>query len=791
VAGKIYIGLATRCFKLSIHVFGIRHHGPGCARSLRAALEELEPDIVLVEGPPDAQETIPLLRHADMKPPVALLVYSPDNPKQAVYYPFAVFSPEWQALDYALGRNIPGRFMDLPMAFRFAQDKAQEGENPIDQQAGGDGQSDTNGLQQVGTAPGTTDSEPAAEQIDEKQLHDDPLALLAQAAGYSDHELWWEREIEQRQNVTNLFESILEAMTALRGEKAPKDDEEAQREAHMRQTIRQAQKEGFQRIAVVCGAWHAPVLTEPGPAKTDNEMLKGLKRNKVEATWIPWTNSRLSYRSGYGAGVTSPGWYEHLWTTPESIAIRWTIRAAHLLRQEGLDASSASIIETVRLADALAAMRDLAMPGLVEMHEVIQTVLCNGNVEPMELIREKLELGERLGQVPAETPMVPLQRDVENFQKKLRLKASAEITQHDFDLRNETDRARSQFLHRLSLLGIPWGKLQQTGQGKKMGTFHEFWQLQWQPEFAVTLIEANIWGSTVEDAGTSFVSQTARETKDLPMLSKLLDSTILAELSGAIDQLLLAIQRLSISADVQHMMNALPPLARIVRYGNVRQTRADQLLPVIDGLFERVVINLPGACASLDDEAAGKMVDNIDQVQESVQLLNREEQRSEWVRTLQGLMDRESIHGLVRGRSCRLLLEQNELDRAELQRQTGLALSPAVQANMAAAWIEGMLRGSGLVLLHQDGLWRALDGWLSELIPETFDSLLPILRRAFSGFQAPERRKMGTKLKNLHTGTAQGTGQQGSGTSEDGLPIQHERAERVLPVLAQLMGVTI
>src|SRR5205085_11101105 len=142
----------------------------------------------------------------------------------------------------------------------------------------------------------------------------------------------------------------------------PKDEQEAQREAHMRQMIRAAQKEGYQRIAVVCGAWHAPVLINPGPAKADTEILKGLKRVKTEATWIPWTNSRLAYRSGYGAGVTSPGWYEHLWTAPDRITIRWLANAAQLLRAEGLDASSANVIEAVRLSESLAALRDLPMP---------------------------------------------------------------------------------------------------------------------------------------------------------------------------------------------------------------------------------------------------------------------------------------------------------------------------------------------------------------------------------------------------------------------------------------------
>ena len=31
-------------------LFGIRHHGPGSARSLLAALHELDPAIVLIEG---------------------------------------------------------------------------------------------------------------------------------------------------------------------------------------------------------------------------------------------------------------------------------------------------------------------------------------------------------------------------------------------------------------------------------------------------------------------------------------------------------------------------------------------------------------------------------------------------------------------------------------------------------------------------------------------------------------------------------------------------------------------
>src|SRR5436305_553481 len=65
----------------SLHVFGVRHHGPGSARSVRRALEELKPACVLVEGPPDGEAVMPLLAHKEMKPPVAMLIYVPDDPR--------------------------------------------------------------------------------------------------------------------------------------------------------------------------------------------------------------------------------------------------------------------------------------------------------------------------------------------------------------------------------------------------------------------------------------------------------------------------------------------------------------------------------------------------------------------------------------------------------------------------------------------------------------------------------------------------------------------------------------
>ena len=110
-----------------VRFFGIRHHGPGCARSLVRAFAAWQPDAVLVEGPPEADGLLPYLNDAALVPPVALLVHAVETPQQAVFYPFARFSPEWQALRWAAGAGVAARFIDLPRAHALAERFASMG----------------------------------------------------------------------------------------------------------------------------------------------------------------------------------------------------------------------------------------------------------------------------------------------------------------------------------------------------------------------------------------------------------------------------------------------------------------------------------------------------------------------------------------------------------------------------------------------------------------------------------------------------------------------------------------
>jgi Family of unknown function (DUF5682) len=804
-------------------LLGVRHHGPGSARAVRRALMAYRPDVVLIEGPPEADALVPLAGAEDMRAPVALLAYPggakdagpPGNPRvhsglRAMFWPFAEFSPEWQAIRWAVAHGVPVHFIDLPAAIQLAGGEPRRGGEPPrdgDPRRGGE------------TGAGGS------------ALRTDPLGALAAAAGYDDPERWWEDVVEHRFDAPGCedelaaalqpFTAIAEAMAEVRASARPTgadraggpadgngrtggeraDDEhgdaeragdehgdaeradDERREAAMRQGLRAAMR-GYRRIAVVCGAWHVPALTAPLPtAAADARLLRGLPKVKVTMTWVPWTYARLASGQGYGAGVRSPGWYHHLFTTPPRQAVaQWLVRAANVLRRDGLPVSSAHVIEATRLADALATLRGRPVPGLVEVTDAALAVLCEGDTLRLELIQRRLVVGERLGAVPVGTPSVPLARDVAASQRRLRLPPMPEPRDMDLDLRREIDLERSRLLHRLGLLGVDWGVALVGRRGR--GTFWESWRLAWRPEFSVDLVEASGYGTSVREAANARVAEQAAAATSLSEVTALVERCLLAELPDGLPAVLAALdERMARDHDVAHLMDALPALARTVRYGDVRRTDLPALRHVADGLTTRICVGLPAAVSGLDDAAAAAMRDRIDAVHAAIALLDQADVTARWHDVLDALSTRDDLHGLLSGRVNRLLLDIGRLDAVAAGGRMALVLTVGVPVARAAAWIEGFLTGDGLLLVHDERLLRLVDAWLTGIPADSFVEVLPLLRRTFSEYPAPARRQIGERAARLGEGGA--TARSDDRGDDD---IDDERGDLVLPTVAALLG---
>lgn len=726
-----------------VHLLGIRHHGPGSARSVVRALDALQPTVVLVELPADCESALAWVAHDQLVPPVALLGYVVDQPHRAAFLPFAEFSPEWQAFVWAQLHDVPVRAIDLPLA------------NSLAAHSDGDG---------------------------ELQLADhpvgDPLAALAAAAGDPDPERWWDDVIEHRGDGAPSFDAVAEAMTAVRGGWEAASVREARREAFMRQSLRTALQQGHERIAIVCGAWHVPALTQPlPPATIDATTLRALPKVKVGVSWVPWTHRRLAATTGYGAGVASPGWYAHVFRHPGPSGVsRWFVGAARLLRHHGLSASPDHLIAATRTAGALAALRGRPRPGLGEVLDAADTVMAG--TTGLALIQRDLVVGDAIGEVPDDAPQVPLARDLAAQQRKARLKVQADARTVELDLRTPGGRNRSVLLHRLRALGVRWGTCEE-GRGTS-GTFRETWVLRWEPELTIRVIELSAHGTTVEAAAAHRLLEQAHVATALADLVVILDTALLADLPAVVQPVVALVEaQAAHDPDVAQVIDTLGPLARALRYGDVRGTDASALRRVFDGLVVRVLAGTVMACRSLDDDAAAAMVERLAGVQAALALTDHAARRGEWPAVLTLVTERSDVHGLVQGRAARLLHDGGAWNRAHVGHRVSRALSVGVTPAVGAAFVEGFVAGSGTVLVHDRELLDIIDTWVSALAPDSFVATVPLLRRTFGAFEPAERRQLGMLLADQEV--VHGTG--------FGNEIDAVRAATALVTVRQMLGV--
>ncbi|CAL9298892.1 DUF5682 family protein [Streptomyces sp. SudanB182_2057] len=860
-------------------LLGVRHHGPGSARAVRAALQAARPAVVLIEGPPEADPLIPLAADPGLRPPVALLAHAVDEPGRSAFWPFAEFSPEWVAIRWALEHDVPARFIDLPATHTLAwaggagESGAGGGEagggdhhptgaaddatdvddatGPDDHVSGRDGHAPgpdghAPGPDGQGSGPDGQASGPGGRPFgpdDVGEVRVDPLAVLAEAAGYDDPERWWEDIVEHRgpgaDDPFAPFTAVGEAMTALRERYGAGGHRDLVREAHMRLRLRAARKEFGHAVAVVCGAWHVPALREKTTATADRSLLRGLPKVKTDMTWVPWTHRRLARSGGYGAGIDSPGWYGHLFQAPDRPVERWLTKVAGLLREEDRIVSSAHVIEAVRLAETLAALRGRPLPGLGETTDAVRAVLCEGSDVPLALVHDRLVVGDALGEVPESAPAVPLQRDLARRQRSLRLKPEALERDLELDLRGDTDAGRSRLLHRLRLLGVDWGEPARSRGGT--GTFRETWRLRWEPELSVRVAEAGVWGTTVQAAARAKAEADAAAARTLADVTALAERCLLAGLPEALPVVMRVLaDRAALDTDVGHLAQALPALVRSLRYGDVRGTDTGALAEVAAGLAERVFVGLPPACAALDADAADEMRAHVDAVHTAVGLLTESLAatsgpaggaatgdrpadgtggdegagqegdvqapgrrglrgggpgravggglRERWRGVLRALSQRDTAPGVIRGRAARLLLDDGASRPEEAARLMGLALSPGTPPAAAAAWIEGFAGGGGgLLLVHDERLLGLLDAWLTGVPADAFTYVLPLLRRTFAAYEPGVRRTLG-ELVRRGPGDRPGGAAQAAAVPGFAAEPDTARADAVLPVLRLLLG---
>lgn len=749
------------------HIFGVRHLSPAAAWHLRQLLDRVRPRLVLIEGSDDADELIPHIISPKSKLPIAILAYTTDAPVRTFVYPLATYSPEYQALIWCQENKVKAGFMDLPSSVFLGLMDRDDGTAVLEKEK----TEEPDKKDKPTLAQTLTGDEEEAEPnlvVEEKPKRDSVYDQIAALAGEPDYETYWERHFEQlrsENSYLNAARSYGEELRAMEDFSSRHAAENLVREAYMRRKIQQAIAGGLkpEQIVVVTGAFHSSALGPELPPMTDDEFAK-LRRRDSKLTLMPYSFFKLSSQSGYGAGNHAPAYFEMVWNgfnekRTASLPTLFLTNVVRELRSAGTFRSTAEVIEGVRLAEAMAHMKN-SMPTLRDLQDAAVTLLGQGDPAVVRESLLRVEVGTAIGSLAKGVSQTSIQDDFYRELNRLKLDQFKTTVRRDLDLdlrenrRVKSEEAafldlhRSSFLHRLAVLEVSFAK-KLPGRQQEGTTWGESWALQWTPEAEIEIVEAVLLGETIQLAVAFKFKQHLEKCTSITEASKVIRQACECGMSASIELARQTLQRLANdSSDFTALASATYELGLVIRYGDVRQYDAEPLKPLLEQLFLEGALSLVGA-ANCDLASAKNMVTGINELNKVALDYTALIDEPLWISELQKLARVDHLNPLLSGYACALLLERNLISNEELAREVSRRLSPGIAADLGAGWFEGLAKRNRYALLPRLSLWEQLANYVASLTDDEFKRALVFLRRSFGDFTPPEKRSITENLGEI------------------------------------------
>jgi hypothetical protein len=707
--------------------FGIRHFSPAGAYFLRQFLDEVKPSLVLIEGPADFDFLIDDIVSKNLVPPFAIMAYTKEAPIDTILYPFAEYSPEYQAILWAKENNTECHFFDLESDIILGLEKRDDE---------------------------TKDGEIISETNPKKSIE-------------TDMEGFWERTLEQSEDM-----HAYRAGSALFGGSIRKDTNaddksfirDTVRESFMKRKIKEYIEKGFdtEKIVAITGAFHTSAIESLEGAMSDKE-YKALVRRESNVTLMPYSYYRLSKRTGYGAGNAAPAYYELLWQGFLNGDITYHERKylsslAKYMREHGGIVSSAQVIEATRLARELAIIRGGSVPTLEDLKDASITCMGGGSFGEMAMGFAETDIGKKIGSVPQDAMQTSIQSDFTSKLKQLKLEKYKELvaTPLQLDLRENLrvkskdsaflDLNRSFFLYRLVVLGIDFAKIKRSNQDN--ATWAENWILQWTPEAEIQIVESVLKGDTIADAVAFVLSERLLEATKISEIAEVIEDAFNCGLPKIVEGAKRSLDEMTNGAIAMcDIADTVSKLSNMILFGDIRKLDREPLIPIVKRLCIRASLMLVGESAC-DDIAAASLAEDIQKIH-NVFMVQDFLDESLWFDKLTELSNRDDLNTKISGLATAILLDAGKIDELTLRMEVSRRLSVGMPAELGANWFAGLSMRNHYALIGRLTLWESLSEYMDTLDEEEFRRSAVFLRRAFVEYSAKEKDMIAENLGEI------------------------------------------
>jgi hypothetical protein len=706
----------------------VRHHSPTCARVVVELAHRLKPDAILIEGPSDFNDRIDELTLGHHLP---IAIYShvrmADGSRCGAYYPFCVYSPEWQAIESGKKLGAVVRFIDLPFGDVARFDRL------------------------------------AQRYADAEMKGGAYVQKLCRRVGVDDFDALWDDMFEVDPTLT--METYLERGHAFCGHLRRLDgrpkDVDLRREAFMAEQIRQAMDEFPGRILVVTGGFHSPALHDRLYGKNSEEAAEstaeGPAAEERGIALTPYSYERLDNLKGYESGMPNPGFYHQTWIDGSQASAsthrRLLAKVAKILRDRKQAISAADLIAAETTARALASIRGHAVVWRRDLVDGIAAALVKdesgrGQTHPLlEAIHEVFRGGE-VGRLAEGTLLPPLVHDIKARLAEHGWDVASPIREIEVDLDTPIGLDQSRLLHRLALLGITGFKFvggTNFAVRDDLSKCWERWQLHWSPERDATAIEASRYGPTLPEAASACLLDAANQQERSALAAaKLLLEAVLAGLDSVAGELEARLTELiRMDGDFFSVASALGHLLHLYRHDATLGTRGrGDVGALLVEAFDRSLwlFECLGEVSGQDKkivDGVRAMLDTFERCASDVGL-----DRSTFVDLLARMRADPSRMPVIRGAAMGASWTLGEADPAEVRTALRLFADPSKLGD----FLTGLFALAREAVQRQTDLILGIDELLAGFANDGFLEALPSLRLAFTYFTPREKHHMARSL---------------------------------------------
>lgn len=737
--------------ELPVVFFPVRHHSPVCSWQLIRFMDMYQPDIVLIEGPVNANELIPVLTAEDTKLPAAFYCYykdrkkfiSPDAEDYKCYYPFQYSSPEYNAAVEAKKHGIPARFIDLPYS-------------------------------DILIAASGSDNCKQSYSDDSRLVRSRFYERICEKSGTRSFDEFWEKYFE----IGGLFMSpvefvrLMHTYCVLTRESSDESELIADgtllREQFMAGNIAEAMKE-HSRVLVVTGGFHCYGLF----SLINRGNIPPVKLHSISAADQGCYPMAYSYEAadalrGYASGMRSPAFCDAVMdrlrncSEPDGVyndlTLELLIKTARETAKRDIPVSIADITAAQSLMKGLAALRGIRECGTAELHDAVTSCFIKGEKTvstaiPLDILR-KLSTGDSIGHIGDKSHVPPLIADFEKQCAALKLKNSRTLANKAEAALFSSDKGMelSRFMHRMEFLNTGFAEMVKgpdLHRNRDRSRIREEWKYKRSPSVDAALIDHTTDGFTIEEACTTFAAKQLRAQHRCENAAHIAVDCFLMGIPLEQSDRALIDEILSSDGDIFSVGKGLRSFETLHSLHALYGSEDPSSLLCLSRCFDKLISAMPSMadipsdnakdCISVLRTMFGLTVSTLPEragVFRSALLTMREANSKE-----------PSVHGAVMG--LLYAIDPDERAGAE-QAMRGYLRGSETIRKMGADYLRGLFATARDIMLADDAFLKMTDELVSGMEHDDFMEILPSLRLAFSFFTPSEIRTAAAAVSELH-----------------------------------------